>query len=176
MYRRVHSHWESFQETSAAFVLARQRILEKRHLAAHLGQPNNPLPLSVEDDHGEPPLVEDQEHQHIQTIPKPRLRRKGRFAGGRTGGGGLRRAALSHLLSQFGAGGGKRGKSDRSVAFLEAHAAVRDASADDLRRWAVEGEAIKRKREELTLVEIDLQPCEQAGALKRRRIESVQLP
>ena len=146
IHRRVHSHWESFQEASTAFVLARQRILEKRHLAAHLGQPNNPLPplpWSVEDDHGEPPPlpVEDQEQQHIQTIPKPRLRRKGRFAGRRTGGGGLRRAALSQLLSQFGAGG-KRGKSDRSVAFLEAHAAVKDASADDLRRWAVEGEAM----------------------------------
>ena len=39
---------------------------------------------------------------------------------------------------------------------------------------AVEGEAVKRKREELTLAGIELELCEQAGALKRRRVESVQ--
>ena len=38
----------------------------------------------------------------------------------------------------------------------------------------VESDSIKRKREEVTLAELDLQLCEQAGALKRRRIESVQ--
>ena len=37
-----------------------------------------------------------------------------------------------------------------------------------------ESEAIKRKREEVTLGELELQLCEQAGALKRRRIESIQ--
>jgi hypothetical protein len=37
-----------------------------------------------------------------------------------------------------------------------------------------ESEAIKRKREEVTLSELELQLCEQSGALKRRRIESVQ--
>ena len=37
-----------------------------------------------------------------------------------------------------------------------------------------ESEAIKRKREEVTIGELELQLCEQSGALKRRRIESVQ--
>ena len=36
-----------------------------------------------------------------------------------------------------------------------------------------ETETIKRKREEVTLSELDLQLCEQAGALKRRRIETI---
>ena len=36
-----------------------------------------------------------------------------------------------------------------------------------------ESEAVKRKREEVQLSELDLQLCEQAGALKRRRIESI---
>ena len=35
----------------------------------------------------------------------------------------------------------------------------------------VESDAIKRKREEVTLAELELQLCEQSGALKRRRIE-----
>ena len=39
---------------------------------------------------------------------------------------------------------------------------------------AVDSEAVKRKREEVTLPELELQVCEQAGALKRRRIESIQ--
>ena len=38
----------------------------------------------------------------------------------------------------------------------------------------VESDAIKRKREEVTLAELELQLCEQTGALKRRRIESIQ--
>ena len=38
----------------------------------------------------------------------------------------------------------------------------------------VESDAVKRKREEVTLAELELQLCEQAGALKSRRIESVQ--
>ena len=37
-----------------------------------------------------------------------------------------------------------------------------------------ESEAIKRKREEVTIGELERQLCEQSGALKRRRIESVQ--
>ena len=52
-----------------------------------------------------------------------------------------------------------------------------EMSEDDPARifgQTVECEAIKRKREELTLAEIELQLCEQAGALKRRRTESVQ--
>ena len=36
-----------------------------------------------------------------------------------------------------------------------------------------ESEAIKRKREEVTLSELELQLCEQSGALKRRRIEPI---
>ena len=38
----------------------------------------------------------------------------------------------------------------------------------------VESDSIKRKREEVTLAELDLQLCEQAGALKCRRIGNVQ--
>ena len=38
----------------------------------------------------------------------------------------------------------------------------------------VESDIIKRKREEVTLAELDLQIVEQAGALKRRKIESIQ--
>ena len=37
-----------------------------------------------------------------------------------------------------------------------------------------ESDAIKRKREEVTIGELELQLCEQSGALKRRRIESIQ--
>ena len=37
----------------------------------------------------------------------------------------------------------------------------------------VESEAVKRKREELTLAELELRLCEEAGALKRRRIGTV---
>ena len=39
---------------------------------------------------------------------------------------------------------------------------------------ALESEAIKRKRDEVALGELDLEIAEQAGALKRRRIESIQ--
>ena len=39
---------------------------------------------------------------------------------------------------------------------------------------AVESDTIKRKREEVTLAELDLQLAEQEGARKRRRIESIQ--
>ena len=38
----------------------------------------------------------------------------------------------------------------------------------------VESDAIKRKREQVVLSELELQLCEQEGALKRRRIESIQ--
>ena len=38
----------------------------------------------------------------------------------------------------------------------------------------VESDSIKRKREEVVLSELELQLAEQAGALKRRRIESIQ--
>ena len=38
----------------------------------------------------------------------------------------------------------------------------------------VESDAVKRKREEVVLSELELQLCEQEGALKRRRIESIQ--
>ena len=38
----------------------------------------------------------------------------------------------------------------------------------------VESESIKRNREEVVLSEPEMQLCDQAGALKRRRIESVQ--
>ena len=38
----------------------------------------------------------------------------------------------------------------------------------------VESDAIKRKREEVTLSELELRLAEQAGALKRRKIESIQ--
>ena len=38
----------------------------------------------------------------------------------------------------------------------------------------VESDTVKRKREEVLVSELDLQLCEQAGALKRRKIESIQ--
>ena len=38
----------------------------------------------------------------------------------------------------------------------------------------MDSDAIKRKREEVVLSELELQLCEHAGALKRRRIESIQ--
>ena len=37
----------------------------------------------------------------------------------------------------------------------------------------VESDAVKRKREEVQISELNLQLCEQEGALKRRRIESI---
>ena len=37
----------------------------------------------------------------------------------------------------------------------------------------VESDAVKRKREEVVISELELQLCEQEGALKRRRIESI---
>ena len=38
----------------------------------------------------------------------------------------------------------------------------------------MESDTVKRKREEVLVSELDLQLCEQAGALKRRKIESIQ--
>ena len=52
-----------------------------------------------------------------------------------------------------------------------------DMSEDDPARIfgeTIESDVIKLKREEVTLAELDLQLCEQRGALKRRRIESIQ--
>ena len=57
------------------------------------------------------------------------------------------------------------------------HLAQQELDSDDPARifgQTVESDIIKRKREELTLGELDLQIVEQAGALKRRKIESIQ--
>ena len=56
------------------------------------------------------------------------------------------------------------------------HLAQQDLDEDAPARLfgqAVESEAVKRKREEVVLSELDLQLCEQAGQLKRRKIESI---
>ena len=57
------------------------------------------------------------------------------------------------------------------------HLSQQELDEDDPARifgQAVESDAIKRKREEVTLAELDLQLAEQEGAWKRRRIESIQ--
>ena len=45
---------------------------------------------------------------------------------------------------------------------------------EDPRLFGLESDAIKRKREEVTLAELDLQLCEHIVALKRRKIKSYQ--
>ena len=45
---------------------------------------------------------------------------------------------------------------------------------EDPRLFGLESDAIKRKREEVTLAELNLQLCEQIVAVKRRKIESYQ--
>ena len=56
------------------------------------------------------------------------------------------------------------------------HLTQQELDEDDPARifgQAVESDAIKRKREEVVLSELELQLCEHAGALKRRKIESI---
>ena len=56
------------------------------------------------------------------------------------------------------------------------HLSQQELDEDDPARLfgqAVESDAVKRKREEVTLAELDLQLAEQEGAWKRRRIESI---
>ena len=56
------------------------------------------------------------------------------------------------------------------------HLTQQELDEDDPARifgQAVESDAVKRKREELILAELDVQLAEQEGARKRRRIESV---
>ena len=57
------------------------------------------------------------------------------------------------------------------------HMAQQEMDDDDPARLfgqQVESDAIKRKREEVTIAELNLQLAEREGALKRRRVESIQ--
>lgn len=69
-----------------------------------------------------------------------KVRQFGRLAGAPTGGGGRRRAALSEVLSELGAGGNAP-REVRQRAFREAHRRARQASEDEAQRWEDVGEA-----------------------------------
>jgi hypothetical protein len=83
----------------------------------------------------------------------------------------VRKQAASTLVRYL---GGDLGMIDE---LARNHLTQQELDADDPARifgHAVESDAIKRKREELTLAELEVQLAEQEGARKRRRIESVQ--
>jgi hypothetical protein len=106
---RVQTRGEAFAETSGAFTLTRQRILE------------NPWHAGVSS------------KQKAADRKDLRTRAVGKFKGAPTGGGGTRRAAFHKLVGDLG-GGGNAPKEVRSAAFSEAHRLVAEASEDSLIR------------------------------------------
>jgi hypothetical protein len=90
--RRVQTHRVSLADLSADHLMARQRCIEQR---GRLRQQK-----------AKPVVV--------------RQRKRGKYKGKRTGGGGRRRAAMSELLGKLN-GGGNQSKEARRAAFKNAH-------------------------------------------------------
>jgi hypothetical protein len=117
VHKRIQTHHAPFEDTSTSFVLMRQRLMERCHLK------------------GMSAAAKTAERE-----VKQREGASGKLKAARSGGGGLRRAALSSLLSSLNAGGCKSTE-ERSEAFSEAHRQVASASEEQLKHWAEIGEA-----------------------------------
>ena len=98
--RRTSAKKEAFLDTSSAFLLMRQRLLENAQ-------------------HRRPAHDKRDTAAQAQAWTR-KTREKGKFAGKPCGGGGLQRAAFSELLKRLG-GGGELSNEERRDVFLTAH-------------------------------------------------------
>jgi hypothetical protein len=103
----------SIMDTSAAFVLMRQRCVER---ASWWSRRRND--------------VETDRTKKVKTISS------GKFKGNKTGGGGKRRAALSNLFKELNVGGSKLSKEELSAKFSEAHRLANAAPEERQVSWS----------------------------------------